>query len=110
MDSIDRLAKKLADLHKDNRNPPSLAPRKGHVVQSSPLKIQWGDKVLLTEEKLILPKLYREGMMIPNRYKNNVGDMVEETLLWKPELAIGQEVLLMPDDQLRSWYVIDIIS
>lgn len=110
MDSVDRLARKLADMHKDNSNPPSTAPRIGTVVEVNPLKVQWGDHVILTEDKLLIPKLYSEGHMIPNRYQDTNGNMVEDTILWKIEFAKGDKVVVIPDEYLKMWYLIEILS
>ncbi|MED4599865.1 DUF2577 family protein [Paenibacillus validus] len=109
MDSIDKLAKKIADLHNVNRNPPSTAPRIGTVADINPLKIQWGDHIILAEGKLFIPKIYREGYMIPNRYQATDGSMVEETILWKIDLAVGDKVIIIPDENLKMWYIVDAI-
>ncbi len=105
--SIDKLAKRIAELMKENRNPPSTAPRIAEIVAVNPIKVQWGASVVLTEDRLRLPTLYSEGYLIPNRYQNTNGSMVDETLLWKPELQIGDKVLIVPDEFLKIWYVID---
>ncbi|WP_274363708.1 DUF2577 family protein [Paenibacillus thermotolerans] len=108
--SIDRLAKRIAELIKANRNPPSTALRIGVVVSSNPIKIKWGESVILTEDKLILPKLYTDGVMIPNRYRDTNGQMVDEELLWKLNLENGQKVVIAPDEHLKNWFLIDVIG
>ncbi|SFB62559.1 Protein of unknown function [Cohnella sp. OV330] len=107
-DAIDRLARKLADLHKDNRNPVSTVPRIGVVVETDPLVIRWGDRILITEDKMHLPKVYREGVMIPNRWMDAGGNMVEDTILWKKSFMVGDEVVIAPGDQLKEWFVFDL--
>ncbi|MFD2614502.1 DUF2577 domain-containing protein [Paenibacillus gansuensis] len=108
--SLDLLARRLVEMHKANANPPSTAPRIGVVITSTPLKIRWGDQIHITEDKLYVPKLYREGIKIPNRYKNIDGSMVDEMILWKIALKPGDQVLIMPDENLRQWYVIDALT
>jgi len=107
MDSIDRLAEKIAEMYKINRNPPSTTPRIGVVATVSPLKIKWGDHVILTEDKLYIPKIYREGVMIPNRWQDTNGNMVEDEILWKVELEAGDRVIIAPDEHYKMWYLIE---
>jgi len=54
MDSVDRLAKTIAALHKANQNPPSTAPRVGKVVSVSPMKIQYGESIVLESRHLVI--------------------------------------------------------
>lgn len=61
MDSIERLAKKIADMQKENRNPPSTAPRVGTVVSITPLKIQYGESVILERRHLIIGESLMPG-------------------------------------------------
>lgn len=61
MDSIDRLAQRFVEMHKANRNPPSTAPRVGTVISVSPLKIQYGDSIILESRHLIIAESLVEG-------------------------------------------------
>jgi acetyltransferase-like isoleucine patch superfamily enzyme len=79
MDNIDRLAKKIADMHLANRNPPSTAPRVGTVVSEAPLKIQYGDNIILESRHLI------------------IADHVV--------ISFGDKVIIAPDSDLKIWYV-----
>ncbi|MBU7320270.1 DUF2577 family protein [Paenibacillus oleatilyticus] len=106
MDAIDKLARKLVEMNKANQNPPSVALRTGEVVELNPLKIQWGENVILTEDKLVLPEVYTTGYQIPNRYMNTNGSMVEETIPWKLSFAVGDKVVISPDEYLKIWYVL----
>jgi hypothetical protein len=108
MDGIERLARKFAELHKQNRNPPSTAPRTGKVVGVNPLKIQWGEHIVLTEDQIIVPTIFKQGVEIPNRYMNTEGAMVEEKLVFKPELKKGDKVIIIPDESLQLWYLFDV--
>lgn len=84
MDSIDRLASRIAEMHKANRNPPSLAPRVGVVIQADPLEIQWGESVILKRDKLLIPK----GAIYEN----------------------GDRVTVIPDENLKTFFVINILE
>ncbi|WP_232058228.1 DUF2577 family protein [Cohnella abietis] len=84
MDNIDKLAQKLAEMFKANQNRPSTAPRVGDVVETTPLKIQWGDQILLTEDKLLLPR----GLV----------------------LEIGDQVVIQPDEFFKDFYVLHVLA
>jgi hypothetical protein len=84
MDSIDLLARKIAELHKANRNPPSVAPRVGVVLKENPLEIQWGESIILKGDKLHVPK----GAVY----------------------TIGDKVTIIPDDNLKMFFVINILA
>ncbi|MFD3271526.1 DUF2577 family protein [Paenibacillus dendritiformis] len=106
MDSVDRLAMKFADMYKKNLNPPSSAPREATVVETSPLKIKWGDSVVLTDDKLVVPKLYGAGYKIPYRWQDTEGNMVEAEAVFKVELKAGDKVIIAPDQDLKLFYLI----
>ncbi|WP_144932228.1 DUF2577 family protein [Paenibacillus sp. 32O-W] len=106
MDVLDQLAKTIADIYKKNRNPPSTAPRIGIVVESEPLKIKWGDNVIITQDKLIVPQLYTAGYEIPNRWQDPHGNIVDDTLIWRVELKPSDQVMIAPDEALKTWYLL----
>lgn len=105
--SIDQLAKKLAEMYKENRNPPSTSPRVGTVLQASPLEIQWGDNVLLKEYKLFVPRTFREGHTIPYRWQDTNGNMVDDQIIFKISLVPGDKVMIIPDEYLKMWYIVE---
>lgn len=107
MDSIDRLARKITDMHKDNRNPNSTAPRICVVVGTNPLLLQWGQNIVIDSDKIILPRLYSAGIQVARSYLGPSGDAVNENLMWKIDLQIGDRVIVAPDEGLKTWYLID---
>jgi len=106
-DSLERLARKFAEMHKQNQNMPATSLRIATVVASDPLKLQWGDNIVITGDSLIVPKLYTSGVKIPNRYMSAGGGMVDEELTWKVNLQSGDKVIVAPDEYLKLWYVVD---
>lgn len=54
MDSMERLAMMLVDMHKANQNPASTAPRVGKVISADPLRIQYGRSIILEQRHLIV--------------------------------------------------------
>lgn len=109
MDSTDKLARMIVDLHRSNQNPNSTAPRICTIVGISPLKLQWGQNIVITEDKIYLPRIYSSGIPVPNRYQVYGGGMVEETLMLKIELQLGDRVIVAPDETLQNWYLIDLM-
>jgi len=109
MDSIDLLARRIAEMHRANSNPPSTSFRVGRVVEVGPLKLQWGDSILINEDKLVIPKRFTSGYELPNRWQDRNGNIIEDTVLWKVELSVGDQLIIAPDEDLKMWYIIDLI-
>jgi len=84
MDNIDRLARKIADMFKENMNPPSTAPRVGKVINAEPLEIQWGDSIILKKDKLHVPKGF--------------------------SCQDGDELTIVPDENLKMFFVMNILE
>lgn len=61
MDALDKLAQKLVEMNKVNRNPPSTAPRIGIVISIAPLRIQYGDSIVLEYRHLIVGESLMTG-------------------------------------------------
>ncbi|HZG79957.1 MAG TPA: DUF2577 family protein [Brevibacillus sp.] len=61
MDALDQIAQKIAWLYKAVRSIPNTAPRVGTVVSIAPLKVQWGDSILLESHKLIVAEHLMPG-------------------------------------------------
>ncbi|PSJ69510.1 hypothetical protein C7J99_09825 [Brevibacillus brevis] len=51
----------IVDLYNENRNPPSTAPRVGTVVSVTPLKIQYGESIVLERRHLIIGESLMPG-------------------------------------------------
>jgi len=109
-DAVDRLARTIAKLHRENRNLPSTSLRVGEVVGINPLRVQWGDSIIISEEKLVIPKLFTTGYPIPNRWQDTSGNMIDDTLVWKITLSPGDYVVIAPDEYLKVWYIIDLLG
>lgn len=84
MNDLDKLARKIADMHKENKNPPSTAPRVAKVINTDPIEIQWGSRVILKADKLFIPK--------------------------NMTIEIGDKVTIIPDEYLKMFFVINILE
>jgi len=140
MDSIDRLAQRIAQMYKDNRPPKSTSPVVGKVLSISPLRIQYGNNIILEQEKLIVAErlmtgtsiVITEANMIGNdashpatvTFHNDIGGDKTERIkrLSIPEatgdnnkitaklttpLKEGDRVIMVPDQDWKSWFVLD---
>ena len=84
-DNIDRLAKKLADMYKENRNPASAAPVMGKVISVDPIRITYGI-----------------GIILENRHLVVTGRLAGK-------MEIGDKAIIIPDKDLKMWHVIDVM-
>ena len=93
---------KLAQLFRDRTNPLRIAITIGEVVQLNPLKVQWGDKVLLdTAHHLVVNRIHADGFTV--QYDDNG---TAKTITIVDPLAVGDQVMLVPDDDLKQWFLI----
>jgi hypothetical protein len=113
MKNWDDVADYIVDLMQENVNPPSTAPKIGEVVETNPLKIKWGDSIIINEDKLFLPKVYKSGhdFEIPNRYQDTNGNMINEEIDWnmKITLSVGDKVIIVPDEHYKMFYLVDVL-
>jgi hypothetical protein len=111
--SIDKLALRIVDMHKQNINPPDASPKIAEVIGINPLKIQWGVGIILTEQKLHIPKKFNSGIPYKtiNRYQdtNGVFNDIEIDQVFKIDLSVGDNVIIIPDSNYKMFYVIDLL-
>lgn len=111
MTAEDRLAELIISIHKQSIKSPSTHVRLAEVISISPVRLRWGEGIILENDKLVIPQIYKEGYEIPfsYRYMNTAGNMTTETekLKLKIELTIGDKVTVAPDEHWKQWYIID---
>lgn len=147
MNSVERLARKFAEMHNANRNPPSTAPRVGTVVSISPIKIQYGENILLDSRHLIIADHVMNGykreveltdvqmvaleddfpatiefhltgsppsnsyritkLTIPKTDLPTPDNKLFATIQFTDGLSEGDKVILIPDSELKLWFVVD---
>ena len=81
MSSLD----KLADLFKERENPVQINITIGEVLSTDPISIQFGPEVVLRKKHLY----------------------VSHSLYTSNKLSAGDKVMMIPDNALKFWYVID---
>lgn len=132
MDAIDKLARRIADLHKENRNPPSTAPKVGEVISVQPLRIKYGESIILESRHLIVAdhvmngyqrqleltgassdggniSFHLTGSPPPQDYTitNLSLPNLTATLTYTDRLKAGDKVIMIPETDLKTWFVID---
>lgn len=96
---------KLAKLFSDRDNPTHPPIMVGQVISSSPLKVQYGDQIVLTTDELIVNKLNADGFTV--QYTDSTDTTTNNrTLTIKDPLNPGDQVILIPDKDLKKWYLV----
>ena len=94
MNSIER----LGQIFKERDNKISVNITTGEVISISPLRIKWGENVLLGISQIVLANILKDGFEVQHG---------ETTVIIKNPLKAGDRVIMVPDDNFKNWYVID---
>lgn len=137
MKNIDKLAK----LFTDRNNPQHINITTGEVISAFPLRIKWGDNIILERSQLIISssilKEYSREVEVINAQMdqlNSNGSMdfhlegsppsqsyvitninlprsgvskITGNIIFKDTLKVGDEVIMLPDNDFKMWYVLD---
>lgn len=95
MSSIDKLAKLFNE--RDNKYHINITT--GIIVSADPLKVKWGESIIIEEQDLIVAKLLKDGFVV--NYTDDNG-----TSIITP-LQAGDKVIMLPDNDFKNWYLID---
>jgi len=104
MNNLDKLAK----MFKERENSTLITATVGKVIGTGPVRVQYGSKIILTEHKNLfiaesVKAGYRRDVEINRPEQTNItGDME-----YKSGLISGDTVILIPDNSLKNWYLID---
>lgn len=102
MGNLDKLAKLFAD----RTNPYTINITVGEVLSASPLRIQYGDSIILEERHLIVADSLVNGFT--GEYEDDNGSAVEtKTITVKNPLEQGDQVILIPDTEFKTWFLLD---
>ena len=97
---------KMAQLFNSRNNPEAIGITTGKVVSTNPLKISWGDSVVLDNDKLIVANLLKNGFSV-DYLDDNGTSTTTRTLTIRNSLQQGDTVIMIPDSNYKLWYVID---
>lgn len=102
MNSIER----FAQLFKERDNPYIINVTVGEVLSLSPLKIQWGENIIIEEKDLVVAKLLKGGFTVQYTDDTGSGTVTRNQQVVNP-LQVGDEVIMLPDVEFKMFYVID---
>ncbi|SNR86133.1 Protein of unknown function [Anaerovirgula multivorans] len=119
---------KMAKLFTDRNNPTHINITIGKVIGVNPFRIQWGEKIIVEEENLIIAR----GVLSHAREfsSSSAGTITTHTddppqeeeysqytilknlnhsgnFTFTDTLNVGDEVIMVPDDNFKNWYIID---
>jgi hypothetical protein len=97
---------KLAQLFKERNNPYIINATTGKVISASPLKIQWGQNIIIEEENLLVANILKTGFTVTYT-DTTIEASTDRSLTIKNPLEVGDEVILLPDTDFKKFYVID---
>lgn len=85
---------KLANMFRERDNPNRTPITQGVVESATPLKIRWGERVVLEESNLVIAQMLKGGFKVGNQTISN-------------PLKKGDRVIMIPTDDYTNFYVID---
>lgn len=97
---------KFAELFNQRNNDNHINITTGIVLSTEPLKVRWGENVIIESKDLIIANLLKNGFTV--EYQDNNGLTIElKTMTIVNPLQNGDEVIMIPDKQYKTWYVLD---
>lgn len=96
---------KLANLFIERTNPFQLPIAQGSVISTSPLQVQFGDSIILDASHLIVNRILAEGFIVEYTDTSDSGTETK-TITIKDPLQVGDKVILIPDSEHKTWYLI----
>jgi len=97
---------KMAKLFSDRNNPEAIGITTGEVISTTPLKVSWGDSVVLENDKLVVANLLLNGFSV-NYTDDTIYSTTTKTITIKNPLQQGDMVIMIPDSNYKLWYVLD---
>lgn len=84
----------------------SLGIVTGKVISINPIRIQYGDRVILNQANLRFTNSLINGYQ--GEYTDDNGtSVITKQATVRAELAVGDQVMMIPDNNNKIWYVID---
>lgn len=97
---------KLGQLFRDRDNPYIINVTVGEVISTAPLKVKWGDNIILEGKNLIVSKTLKTGFSVSYTDDNGITVKTKTIIVINP-LINGDKVIMFPDTDFKTWYVID---
>lgn len=96
---------KLANLFKERSNPFHVPVAQGDVISTNPLQVQFGDSIILDKSHLVVNRLLAEGFTVDYTDTSDNGTTTKTITIQDP-LQVGDKVILVPDSDHKTWYLI----
>lgn len=96
---------KLAKLFEERTNPFNIPVAQGNVISANPLQVQYGDSIILDKSHLVVNRLLVEGFEVEYTDDSDSGTAIK-TITIKDALQVGDSVILIPDADHETWYLI----
>lgn len=114
MDRINQLGDLLVKNIKSRDNEVPTALQVGEVVSVNPIKIKWGEHIILSESNLYISKMFTDGIPYKtnDQYMDTNGNMhtVQTDQLFKIDLSIGDKVSIAPESSAyKKWFMIGLL-
>ncbi len=107
MSNLDKLVK----MFKDRENQTQIGITQGEVIGVSPLRIQYGDRVILEQRHLVVADSLVSGYTGEYTDNDTISDVglvvTTKTVTTTNPLQVGNKVIMIPDNSMKKWYVID---
>jgi hypothetical protein len=102
MSNLDKLAK----LFSARDNPFLINITKGDVISVNPVRIKYGDNIILEAKHLYIADSLISGYS--GEYTDDNGTTTEtKNVTVKNSLQVGDKVMMIPDTSFKYWYIID---
>ncbi|MFC5985028.1 DUF2577 family protein [Marinicrinis lubricantis] len=102
MSNLDKLVK----LFTERDNPNHMGMTVGTIIMVHPLRIGYGDHIILEPRHLLVSESLLYG--VSGIYEDDNGTSVaKKTVTVLKPLQPGDKVMLIPDSRMKKWYVID---
>lgn len=85
---------------------PSIGITVGKVLSVDPYRIQYGDKIILESKHLRFTSALINGYTGDYTDDNGTSTATKQVTV-KNNLQVGDQVILMPDNSNKIWFVID---
>lgn len=97
---------KLAQMFKDRDNKFFVNVTTGEVISASPLKVKWGENIILEGNSLVVSNLLKTGFRLEYTDDAYTSVITRQLQVINP-LKVGDKVIMLPDTDFKIFYVID---
>lgn len=98
--------KELAEMFGERNNPATIGVTVGEVKSLNPIKISYGDRIILDSHQLVFADSLLNGYTA--EYTDDNGTTtVTKTITIKKELTVGDKVIMIASNSNQKYFVLD---